>query len=803
MLRSFLIITFRILWRNKVTSFVNIFGLSIGMAVFVFIMLYVHHEARYDKFNKNYDRIYRLEGDGFGKLPPMVGAFVKERLPEVVNIARLAAGWKVYISYTPDNNPEAIKQIEVNHFYADSTTFNVFTFPFLHGDPHTALKQPMAVVLTETTAKKLFGEIDPMRKSIQFDGYEYMVTGIIRDVKYSHIEIDVLFSLESIAKVLPDRDLNKTARNSWIWSATYLLMTEKVDEREVEDKINKALSEINDGSLIDNVFQRFHIRALKELYLDGDVQFLSYGLHGNLKMTRVLVAIGIFMLVLAGFNYINLTTARSAIRAKEVAVKRVTGSSANQLRFQLIVESIIVSFISLGVAMTIVQLFLSTFNQLTMVNIQINELNHPRVWLGIAGGGVVMGILAGIYPAFYLTATQPVRLMKGKGISDSGGSMLRSGLMTFQFTVSIVMIVAIIVNFRQMRYLRNADLGFNKDQVITVITPDDISDDNSARKIFKERLLRHPGIEMVTCSYGNPGMDIHNSSTMEIDGVKRSTRAMYIDQDYINVLGIEVSKGTGFSQQSPVGNAKESGTLGKVGDLLINESMVRDFGFTDPIGKVIYTHDKDSVGSKIIGVVKDFHYRSFHDKIEPLIMMWIPDGNTTSIKVTSSDIPATVKEIQSEWKIIWGNKPFSYQFLDETFDKQYKSDEQLTDAVGYFTGLAVIIACLGLFALSSFMVTRRTKEIGVRKTLGASVGRIYFMLSWDFMKWIFLAIVIACPLAWYMTQLWLETFAYHVTLSAEVFMIAALLSIAIALTTVTWQSIRAARANPVKSLRYE
>ena len=804
MLRSFLTITFRVLWRNKVTSLVNIFGLSMGIVSFVFIMLYVQHETSYDKFNKNYDRIYRLEADDFGKLPPMVGQYVKEKLPEVVNIARLSLGDdESYISYVPEINSENVKQIKASCFWADSTTFDVFTFPFIVGDPHTALDQPMTAVLTESTAQKLFGDSNPMMKTIEFLNHQFMVTGLIADVKKSHVEIDLLISLASIAKVFPERDLNRAGPNSWLWSATYLLMPDNVDKALVEHKINKALSEINDGSLIDIQFKNFHIRPLKHIYFDGNVQNLSYGLHGNLKMINILVAIGTFMIVLAGINYINLTTARSTVRAKEVAIKRVSGSSANQLRLQLIVESVIVSLISLVVAMTIMQLFLSKFNQLTTVNIQIDELNRPLIWLGIAGGGVLIGILAGMYPAFYLTAIRPVRLIKGGGMSGSGGSSLRSGLMTFQFALSIIMIIAIVVSFRQLNYTRTANLGFNK-QIITVATPADIPDEGALRATFRESLKQHPGIEKVAFSAGSPGLKLADSPMLEINGIESSIQAILIDPEYLDVMGITLSQGRGFSRLSPGDQAKNHPVPNKRwGGVLLNESAVREFGIEDPVGKMIYTVN-GRASFEIIGVVKDFHFRSFHEKIGPLAFAWFNESeHLANIKITSSNIPSTLKIIEAEWKNTYGQEPFEYQFLDETFNRQYKSDEHLATVIGYFTGLAIVIACLGLFALSSFMISRRTKEIGVRKTMGASVSTIYYMLSWHFLKWILLAIVLASPIGWYLMHLWLETFAYHVTLGVDVFVIAALLSIVIALVTVTWQSLAAANANPIKALRYE
>lgn len=805
MLRSFLTITIRVLWRNKVTSFINVFSLGVGITAFIFIMLYVRHETSYDKFNKNYDRIYRLEGDDYGKLPPVIGTYVKERIPEVENIARLAGGGKSYISYRPENNPENEKQVEVISFWADSTTFGVFTLPFIQGDPQSALKEPFTVVLTQSTAKKLFGEINPMMKSIELAGNQFNVTGIIKDVKNFHIEIDALFSHESMPKVYPNRDLNETGPNSWLWSATYFLTRDKVDKGGIEEKINEALAEINDGSLYDLQFTRFHIRPLKEIYFTGSVQNLQYGLHGNLKLIQAFLAIGIFMLVLACINYINLTTARAPSRAKEMAIKRVAGLSSILLGYQLILESVIVSFIAFVMAMTTLQLFSSKFNQLAMVDIDIAELNSPIVWATAITGVVLIGIIAGAYPAVHLTTVKPIGLMKGYGLKGSGGSLFRKTLMTFQFAISIIMIIAIIANLRQIEYVRTTDLGFNKKQIITISTPSNFPEEYTLRETFKERLKQQKDIMGMTFSAGHLGGHIP-TALLDIEGIERTMGLFCIDEDYLETMSIKVSEGRNFSVKRPGEKfiAENWALNGKTG-ILLNETAVEDFGIDSPIGKVIkYKYQEGrEYHFEIIGIVRDFHFRSLHHRVEPLVMFWTTPMHLASIQISSSHIPATLKLIEKEWKNVYGSKAFSYQFLDDVYDRHYKGDENLATVIGYFTGLAIIVACLGLFALSSFMVSRRTKEIGVRKSLGASVKEIYFMLSWDFLKWIILAIVIASPVAHYLINLWLTGFAYHIDVSADIFVIAALAAVFIALVTVTWQSLKAAYANPVRALRYE
>jgi putative ABC transport system permease protein len=800
MIQSFITIALRILWRNKVTSFVNIFSLSIGVTSFIFIMLYVHHETNYDKFNKNCDRIYRLEGDDYAKLPPVIGDYIKDRIPEIRNVVHFAGSGKSDITYRPDGNPEGAKYTQTDVLWADSTTFDVFTFPFIRGKAATTLTNPFKAVITEETAKILFGQTDPMGKSIEFSEHQFEVTGIIRNPEKSHIEIGVLVSMTSLPLVYPDRDLNNTGPNSWLWSATYLLTANDVDVMNVEKKINEVLKEINDGKLFNTVFKQFRLRPLKEIYFYGALQNLDYGLHGSYKLISILFIIGIFMLVLACINYVNLTTARSIIRTKEVAIKRFIGSSITLVRFQLILESVIVSVISLIVALTAAQIFIHAFNDVAMVKIDLGHWNHIDVWFYIFCGTITVGVVAGIYPALYLTAVKPIKLIKGVTAENASTLSPRSLLMTFQFTLSIVLMICAMASLRQLTYLRHANLGFNKEQIIQIETPDTFEQVYVLRESFREELLQLNNILGVCFAAGTPGGHIP-TIPVDLGGERRPLDALMIDQDYLDVMNIELVEGRSFPDR-PLKNITEIPY--EKNPVVVNESFVREFDLVSPIGTVFRRDDPRGKRSfEIIGVVKDFHFRSLHHKISPFMSFQTPPMHIAHIKVQPANLPATIKAIEKVWKKVYGDKPFTFSFLDETFNRQYRSDEQLATVIAWFTGLTLVIACLGLFALSSFMITRRTKEIGIRKSMGASIRSIYTMLSWDFLKWIVVAVVIACPVAWYLMQLWLSKFAYHVELGTDVFIIAAVSAIGVALLTVTWQSLKAANANAIKSLRYE
>jgi putative ABC transport system permease protein len=766
-------------------------------------MLYVHHETSYDKFHKNYDHIYRLEGDDYAKLPPVIGDYIKDRIPEIKNVVRLSVFGKSDIIYRPESSPEDTRFTKTDALWADSATFNVFSFRFIQGNKVSSLRNPFKAVITKNTAHVLFGEEDPMGKNIEFVDHQFEVTGVIDDLDKSHLEVGVIVSMTSMPLVYPDRDLGFTGGNSWLWSATYLLTSGNVDEKKLEKKIDETLAEINNGNLFDTIFRQFHLRPLKDIYFNGALPNLDYGLHGNFKMVMVLFAIGIFMLLLACINYVNLTTARSVIRTKEVAVKRFVGSSVTLVRVQLILESIVVSVVSLVVALTIVQIFIRTFNDVAMINIRLPEWNRPEVWMAIIVGTVLLGCAAGIYPAFYLTAVKPIRLMKTTAIENSSSFSVRSLLMTFQFTLSVLLIVCALVNFRQLNYLDHADLGFNKEQIIQIETPTEFSEELMLRETFKSELLQLSDIVSISYSAGTPGGFIP-THPIEFEGKQSTHEFFLVDHEYFNLMDIPIIEGQGFPEMKLSDFQRNLDNPPDKLECIVNEAFIREFDLDHPLGKIFYGEvPAGRRAFEIVGVVRDFHIRSLRHKIGAMNFVPVPLMQTANIKVKSSDMAATIKTIEKVWRKVYGDRFFAFSFLDETFARQYKSDKQFSTIITWFTGLALVIACLGLFALSSFMITRRTKEIGIRKSLGASIRSIYALLSWDFLKWIVVAIVLACPLGWYITNLWLSKFAYHIELTVDIFVIASSMAFFVALLTVTWQSLKAANVNPVKSLRYE
>jgi putative ABC transport system permease protein len=665
------------------------------------------------------------------------------------------------------------------------------------------LTRPFTAVISQSAAKILFGNTNPINKRIISFDNEFLITGVMKDIQNFHVDIDILFSQATLPIIDPDLYASISAGATLNYSATYLLTSPGTDRKALEIKIGNTLSELNNGEYFLIKFKKFHVRPLKEIYFFGATMNHDYGHHGNYNLVRIFIVVSIFTLFLGIINYVNLSTAKSSLRTKEIAIKKISGSTARLLGAQLMLESIIVSMISFMLAITFVQGLATQFSRILMMNLNFAEYSTPGILALALGGVIVIGLLAGIYPVILLTSHPPVSLIKKTFIKSAGRTLLRKGLMTMQFMVSIVLLIGVLINYRQMNFARNMDTGFDRVKIISVIPekPDSVS-----LHTFKGKLLQESTISTVSFTFNNPGDPTFYSTEYEIDGKRRLLTFFLADPDYLDLMGIKVVEGTGFSYNRPgeFYDTKSNRLPGRYAGMILNEAAVKKFDLKDPIGKVIiYPKERDRYKFKIIGIVKDFNFQSIHHKVEPLCMIWMNGMKYVNIKCNTSDYDKVLKSIAKHYKESVSSLPLVYHFLDEAYDLQYRNDERSVKVIGYFTVLAIIIACMGLFALSSFMVSRRTKEIGIRKTLGASVRTIYGMLSWDFLKWILLAVVIACPVGWYLMDRWLENFAYHIDITIDIFVIAALIAISIALLTITWQAIKTARANPVEALRYE
>ncbi|KPL14909.1 MAG: hypothetical protein AMS26_09130 [Bacteroides sp. SM23_62] len=808
MFKNFFLTAHRNIVRNKMQSAIQVASLSIGIAAAVLIGLYARYELNYDRFNEKFDRIYRVEfGDQVG-MPSAIGHQIKQQIPEVENVVRLVnwigkdeyATWSYYQNNDPSGQ-ERMFRVE-DMYYCDSTIFKVFSFSFLHGDPGTALRNPNSVVLTESTARSLFGDEDPMGQVIRRD--ELTVTGVIEDVINSHIEINMLVSLmshDSLGGFKRGEQGYLNYYNGDNSFMTYVVLPESNDPRYIEKRVNDYFTETDQ----DDAFQvsedtRFSLRPLEDIYFSTNLKGeQNYFRHGNMNLMRTLLAIAISILFISVINYVNISTARASLRAMEVGVRKILGSSKSKLIIQFLTEAILVSIFSFMIALTLVQLLLPGFNQLASTEMDLMISSNPASWLIYIISAIVLGIISGLYPSIYLTGFRTIASLSREQHKGKGSVLFRQVLLTSQFSIAIVLIIGLFVVFRQLHYMKSAHPGFNQELVINN-NYYRFGEDQARRRLFRERLLRNPNITGVAFSQGiMGGRQKTGVQPLEANGVKIQCNILPIDADFFEVMEIKLLGGRSFSWDRPADYMNERGNL--PAKVIINETAMRAFELESPVG---YTETFDNGFTlEIIGLVSDFNFKSLHEKIEPCVYVWFDWLQNASIRITANDVPGTVKFIKTEFQSMFPGGIFDYTFLDETYGEQYIRDEKVAMIISFMTFVAILVACLGLFGLSSFMAARKTKEIGVRKVLGASVQSVFLLLSREFVKWVVLAILIACPVAWIVVNKWLETFAYHTHIEVWVLFAAILIAFLITFLTVTWQSLKTARTNPIESLRYE
>jgi len=811
MLKNYLKVAWRNLLKNKTFSLINITGLASGLACFILIALYVADELSYDRFNEKAIRIYRVNSDivfGGNKLhlavasDPM-GEALKKDYPQVEEYVRFytSSGSKLI-----KKGDQFINENDVAH--ADSTLFNVFTLPVIAGDSKTALNEPNTVVISESAAKKYFGATDVLGKSIETDdngGTLYKITAVMKDIPHnSHFNFSMIFSMDNV---------------QYQWGQflshnhqTYLLLKPGTDYKAFE----KNFPQFIDRYVVPQAAQFMEIKSMEEfekagnkleyslipltdIHLHSD-RTVEMGVNGNIQYVYIFSVIALVVLILACINFMNLSTARSAARAKEVGIRKVVGSEKRYLVRQFLTESILTTVLSTALAISIAALCMPWFNNLSAKELHISDILQPKYLSVLIALPIVVGLLAGMYPAFVLSSFNPIVVLKGKLSGGLKRSNLRNVLVVGQFTMSIFLIAATIIVFRQLNYIQTKKLGFNKDQMLIVRTG---ALDNK-RDAFKEEVSKLPGVKASTYAgflpvsgYSRNDVSFSKSSAMTADN-SVNMQVWDISHDYIPVMEMEMVKGRNFS--------KEFGTDSNA--TIINETAARLLGWDNPLGKKLYTFFQDQVGTKlidreVIGVVRNFHFESMKENIGPLCFRLANNSWTTAFKVNTSDIKQLVSTIESKWKTMAPGKPFSYQFMDEAFDSMYRI-EQRTGKLGLTLAIiAIVIACLGLFGLAMYTAEQRVKEIGVRKVLGATITDVVSMLSKDFMLLVLIASALAIPLAWWAMNKWLQDFAFRINIGWWIFVAAGIIALLIALVTVSSQAVKAALANPVKSLRTE
>ena len=793
MIKNYLKLAFRNLWKHRTFSIINILGLTIGMTACFLIFLYISFELSYDSFNSKADRTYRVVSDiktptetlNAGGPAWAVPPFAKHEFPEVEAFARLAQN-NVLI------RKGEIKFQEENAMWADSSLFQIFDFKLTQGNPQTALKEPFSVVFSETTAKKYFGKENPVGQSLLITGEALpaKVTGVMKDIpENSQVKADVFLSMSTVTQ-----KFNANLDSQWgnYGAQAYFLLTPNTNAKALEKKFPAFLEKYNGKEMKElQMYPTIFFEPLKDVYLrstrDGSKT-------GNINNVYIFSIIAIFILVIACINFVNLTTARSSERAKEVGIRKVAGALKSQLTRQFIGDSILLCFVAFLFSVGLAALLLPAFNHLAGKTISEGIFSNWKNISILFAASMGIGLLAGIYPALVLSSFKPVTVLKGRFATGTKGILLRKGLVVAQFTISIALITGTIIVYNQMKYMRNQDLGFSKDQMLVIDTQGD-----KAKDALKQTVSAIPGVKSVSLTGSVPGGN-NPGAYSEIENIKGDLQIAnldlyFVDFDYMPQFKMKIVAGRPFS--------KEFGT-DTTQAMVLNEAAVKLLGYSSPqqaIGKRFKQWGREG---KVVGVVKDFHFRSLQTVIKPLSMRIEPGGcNLLAVNISASNAKSTIATIENKWKTMVPTRPFSYFFLDEFFDRQYRAEERFGKLFLNFAILAILISCLGLLGLASYSTMQRTKEIGIRKVMGASVSNIVNLLSKDFLKLVLLSFAIATPVAGYFMYKWLQDFAYKTSMHWWIFAVSGIIAVFIALFTVSFQAIKAAVANPVKSLRTE
>ncbi|MFC2160422.1 ABC transporter permease [Acidobacteriota bacterium] len=794
MLKNYIKIAFRNTTRHKGYSFINLAGLAIGMACTVLILLWVKDELSYDKFHKNRDNIYRIMSygtkymiEGFDGTPAPLAPAVKDEVPDIENYARFSETSKLVFRY------EDKVFYETKGLITDPSFFEIFTFPFIKGDSRTAFSKPFDFVMTETMAKKYFGQDDPIGKTIEIEGMPALVTGVIRDIpKNSHIQFDFLTSFEFI---------NEISGYGTSWGSfnfvTYLQLNPGSNIQEVNQKITAVADNNNCPQVKDGV--DFRLQPLAELHLDSRASYRNYADIGDKKYVYIFSIIALFVLFIACVNFMNLSTARFTQRAKEVGMRKTVGASRKQLVLQFFGESFLMTLMSCVFALVLVIFLLPAFNRIAGKDLQMVLLNFQFVF-GLSCIIFFTSLIAGSYPAIFLSSFKPVKTLKGTFKSQGkNGQIFRRVLVVTQFSLSIILLIGTMIVFKQLRFFGHTNLGFNKENIVYIPVKENIG---KRYETLKTDLLSDPYILSVSAQYylfAEEGA--FRSTDYDWEGREEDQEVDIIlnlvDYDFIPMLGLELIEGRNFSPDYGTDLTQA---------FILNEQAVKEMGIKSPVGKQ-FSYGKSQ--GTIVGVMKDTHFRSLHIAIEPHVFFMMEDVSQATeygvvlIKINGEQTKEALAKIQSVWEGINPNSPFEYHFLDQKYDSLYRKEQQIGTILNAFTLFAVFISCLGLFGLASFLTEQRTNEVGIRKVFGASETGIALLLSKQFIKWVLIANIFAWPAAYFIMNKWLQSFAYRIDISIWIFLLSAVLAVGIALITVSFQAFQAARANPIDSLRYE
>jgi putative ABC transport system permease protein len=810
MIRNHLKVAWRNIVRHKGYSFINIFGLAVGMAACLLILLFIKDELSFDRYNQKADRVFRVaayirfggqEGD-LGTVPAPLAAACLQDFPEVENAVRFRKQGNFIVQHDDRSFTES------RLMFADTSIFQVFSLPLRRGNPQTALAAPRTIALSETAAFKYFGAANPIGQSLRLDNREdYQVSGVFRDIPASsHFHFDLIASLASLEE----------SRQS-LWSNnnffTYLLLRPGSDPAVLQAKfpgfIRKHLGpwiKQATGHSIDEMFAsgarvKYYLQPLPAIHLQSQLR-TEIEVNSDIRIVYIFSAIALLILSIAAINFINLSTARSAGRSREAGIRKVLGSERRQLVRQFLTDSLLLSSMAVALALLLTAIALPWFNRLTAKGIDLAGAGIGFVAASAALMTLLVGLLAGFYPAWRLAESRPAQVLKGKLATGVRGGRLRAVLVVFQFAVSLVLIIGTLVVFRQLHFIQEKDLGFNKDQVLVLQNAYLLEKQADA---LKNEMLKHPAVVSASVSGFIPVPPSNRNDTSIFPKGKDITSSNMVlaqnwtvDADYIKTMGMKIVAGRDFAKDAPADNTA----------VIMNQAAVRQFGWREPLGQQISfppanNNLKIFINRTVIGVIEDFHFESLRSPIDPLVMFLGESRGRISFRIQAQNTTAALSELKRQWQRFAPGQPFEYSFMDENFAELYRSEQRLGTIFSIFSSLAIFVACLGLLALASFMAERRTKEVGIRKVLGASVSEMIVLLSREFVKWVAIAALVAWPLAYYAIHRWLQGFAYRTDIGIGLFLLSSLLTLLIAIMTVSFQAIRAARANPVDSLRYE
>lgn len=801
MFKNYLKIAVRNILKHKSYSLINIFGLGVGFACYILVVLFVQHEISYDKFHEKGDRINRVVAefndddgiDNFAHTPAPLGPSMVDEFPEVINKVRIRDIGEQLLFHKDK------LFWDFHCMYADESIFNVFSFQLIKGNPESALKEPNSIVITETVAKSFFEDENPVGKNLTIGNYRaqffkemlldkynkrtYTIAGVIKDIpSYSQLQFDCLLPFSNIKRAI--------GWGNWNYD-TYILLSGKNQSPELESKLNGFIKKHwnNDVTLHLQPLTRIHLhsRLRSDLETNTDIAYIYFSL-----------IIAGLLLILACINFINIETARSSTRHKEVALRKAAGAQRFQLIKQFLVESVIISLLAFLFSLILVEVMFPSFNSFISRELNLDYIKNFVLIVFLLASALLVGIAAGMYPAYIISAYQPEETLKSRFIQKKSNYavILRSALVVLQFSISIIFLVCTFIIKNQMSYISNKDLGYYKKNIVIVSTHEifpifQYENCISKLKAYKSEIMQNTYIKGASFE---DNMFNRSSWRMGIwwEGLQDEYAMMdwiYVGYDFIDILGIEMKEGRNFSEQF-AGDRRNA--------YILNESAVKKIGWDNPIGKKFGNQE-----GKVIGVVKDFHYKPLHQDVQPLVIKLQTKYTRMLIKMESQNIHDTLEFLKGKWNEFFPGQPFKYSFFDEDYNRIYENEARIGRVFNTVSILVVLIACLGLLGLASFSTVRRTKEIGIRKVLGATVPGIIYMLSKEFLKWVVIANIIAWPIAYYFMNKWLQNFAYRIDMSWWIFALAGLLALVIALLTVSFQAVKAARANPVEALRYE